>query len=66
MQRKSASAVKRLVERAKQVSGNAKYGLDRMPKGHWMRKDAAKAVRKQRINPFGKKDRGLPPMSYKV
>lgn len=39
---------KALVERAKYASGNKKYALDRMPKGHWMRKDQAKRVRKSR------------------
>lgn len=58
------TTVKRLVERARVASGNAKFALHRLPKNPWMRNDAAKAVRKGRIGSFGGKNRGIPAISY--
>ena len=42
------NSAKNLVERARYASGNNRYDLKRMPKGHWMRKDAAKQTWKNK------------------
>lgn len=57
--KKTLKQVKDLVTRAKYASGNKRYDLDRMPKGHWMRKDQAKHVRKMRVDSFGKLRSGI-------
>jgi hypothetical protein len=53
--RKPRFNAKLLVDRARHASGNAKYALHRMPKGHWMRTDQAKKIRKARSHPLAKK-----------
>lgn len=63
---KRKTSAKRLVERARIASGNTRLGLSRMPKNHWMRTDAAKAVRQQRGGLFGRKHRGIPEVPYSV
>lgn len=47
-----------LVSRARHATGNTKLGLSRLPKGHWMRKDAAKEAKKMKTNNFGQYRRG--------
>lgn len=49
---------KLLVTRARQASGNSKLGLSRLPKGHWMRKDAAKSTWKSKVSKSGSYQRG--------
>ena len=54
LKRWTKNRAKDLVTRARLASGNDKFGLSRMPKGHWMRKDQAKIVRRNRVNAVGK------------
>lgn len=42
--------LKALVANARDASGNSRYGLHRMPKGHWMRTDAAKQTWQRKKN----------------
>lgn len=55
-----------LVARARHYSGNARLALHRMPRGHWMRIDQARSVRRQRVDRFGKCDQGFPAMAYSI
>ena len=59
--KKTSKRAQKLVMRAKYASGNHRYGLARMPKGHWMRKDQARRVRAVRTDRFGHSTRGILP-----